>query len=94
MTETEAKAVLDDVVMRYQRNSYTLLQEAAHQSERITGHVAGPITGTLYPIVIATEWADPSTGDIRVTVVVHDHGANTFGHLAAGFVKSPDPARV
>jgi hypothetical protein len=92
MTEAEARSVLDDVVTRYQRNSYDLLRDAAHRNERINGQVPGPTTGTLYPIVIATEWADAVTGDIRVTVVVHDHGANRFGYVAADFVKSPDPA--
>lgn len=92
MTEAEAKSVLDDVIVRYQRNPYHLLCDAAHMGERISGQVAGPKTGTLYPIIIATEWADMATGDIRVTVVVHDKGANEFGFVAADFVKSPDPA--
>jgi len=90
MTEAEAKTVLYDVVTRYQRNSYDLLREAAHRGERISGQVPGPSTGSLYPIIIATEWADVETGDIRVTVVVHDQGANRFGHVSADFVKSPD----
>jgi hypothetical protein len=92
VTEAEAKTVLQDVVMRYQRNPYHLLRDAAHIGERINGQVPGPTTGTLYPIIIATEWADAATGDIRVTVVVHDKGANRFGYVAADFVKSPDPA--
>ena len=54
MTEAEAKHVLNDVVMRYQRNPYHLLCDAAHMGERISGQVAGPHTGTLYPIIIST----------------------------------------
>ena len=92
MTETEAKTVLNDVVMRYQRNPYDLLRDAAQRSERINGQVPGPTTGTLYPIIIATEWANADDGDIRVTVIVHDQGANRFGYVSADFVKSPDPA--
>lgn len=94
MTETEAKIVLQDVITRYQRNPYDSLRDAAHRNERINGQVPGPDTGTLYPIIIATEWADDDSRDIRVTVVVHDQGANRFGFLAADFVKSPDPATV
>jgi hypothetical protein len=90
MTEAEAKTVLRDVLTRYQRNSYDQLSEAAHYGERINGKVAGPSTGTLYPIIIATEWAEAPAGDIRVTVVVHDDGANRFGYLAGDFVKSPE----
>ena len=66
----------------------------AHRKERINGQVPGPDTGTLYPIIIATDWADDNARDIRVTVVVHDHGARQFGFLAADFVKTPDPAGV
>ena len=91
MTEDEAKSVLQEIVTRYSRNSYDQLIDAAHHGERINGQVPGPSTGTLYPIIIATEWADAPQGDIRVTVVVHDHGANRFGYLAADFVKSPAP---
>ena len=94
MTETEARDVLQDVVTRYQRNLYDQLYDAAHSGERINGHVAGRDTGTLYPIIIATEWADEPAGDIRVTVVVHDHGANRFGHVAAEFIKSPECAQA
>ena len=89
MTETEARQILEDVTIRYQRNSYELLCDAAHTGERINGQVPGPVTGTLYPIIIATEWVNEPTGDIRVTIVVHDHGANRFGYVAADFVKSP-----
>jgi hypothetical protein len=92
MNETEARDVLQDVITRYQRNSYDALREAAHRGERIAGKVAGPSTGALYPIIIATEWDESETGDIRVTIVVHDEGANHFGHIAANFVKSPDTA--
>ena len=92
MTETEARHILEDVVTRYRRNSYEQLYDAARVGERINGQVPGPETGTLYPIIIATEWAGGSTGDIRVTIVVHDHGANRFGHIAADFVKSPEGA--
>lgn len=94
MTETEARGVLHDVLTRYQRNSYDQLYDAAQSGERINGHVPGTDTGTLYPIIIATEWADGPAGDIRVTIVVHDHGANRFGHLAAEFVKSPERAQA
>ena len=94
MTETEARGVLHDVLTRYQRNSYDQLYDAAHSGERINGHVAGRDTGTLYPIIIATEWADAPSGDIRVTVVVHDDGANRFGHVAAEFIKSPERAQA
>jgi hypothetical protein len=90
MTEIEARDVLQDVATRYQRNSYDQLYDAARSGERINGHVPGPDTGTLYPIIIATEWASEPSGDIRVTIVVHDHGANLFGHLVADFVKSPE----
>lgn len=92
MTETEARDILEDVVARYQRNSYQQLYDAAKVGERISGQVPGPETGTLYPIIIATEWASSPAGDIRVTIVVHDHGANRFGHIAAGFIKSPEGA--
>lgn len=86
--------MLQDVVTRYRRNSYDLLRDAAHRSERIAGQVPGPDTGTLYPIIIATEWADADARDIRVSVVVHDNGANRFGYVAADFVKSPDSAGI
>jgi hypothetical protein len=91
MTEAEARTVLRDVVTRYQRNSYDQLRDAARHGERINGQVPGPSSGTLYPIIIATEWAGEPAGDVRVTVVVHDHGANRFGYVSAGFVKSPGP---
>jgi len=94
MTEAEARHVLEDVLVRYQRNSYDQLCDAAHACERINGQVPGPVTGTLYPIIIATEWAEAPDGDIRVTVVVHDHGANRFGYVAAEFVKSPQRAEA
>lgn len=92
MTEDEARGVLHDVLTRFQRNSYEQLYDAAKISERISGSVPGPDTGILYPIIIATEWASEPSGDIRVTVVVHDHGANRFGHLAGAFVKTPEGA--
>ena len=94
MTETEARDILQDVLFRYQRNSYDQLWDAAWTGERINGQVPGPHTGTLYPIIIATEWAAEPKGDIRVTVVVHDHGANRFGYVAADFVKSPERAEA
>jgi hypothetical protein len=94
MTETEARNVLDNVLVRYQRNSYDQLYDAARVGERINGQVPGPVTGTLYPIIIATEWVDTPAGDIRVTIVVHDHGANRFGYVAADFVKSPVSAEA
>lgn len=92
MTETEARHVLEDVITRYRRNSYEQLYDAARVGERISGQVPGPVTGTLYPIIIATDWAGGSSGDIRVTIVIHDHGANRFGHIVADFVKSPEGA--
>ena len=94
MTEAEARHVLQDVFTRYQRNSYGQLYDAAHAGERINGQVPGPVTGTLYPIIIATEWVNEPAGDIRVTIVVHDHGANRFGYVAADFVKSPERAEA
>lgn len=94
MTEVEARGVLHDVLTRYQRNSYDQLYDAAHSGERISGHVPGRDTGTLYPIIIATEWVNEPAGDIRVTIVVHDHGANRFGYVAADFVKSPERAEA
>jgi len=94
MTEDEARHVLQDVFIRYQRNSYDQLYDAAHVGERINGQVPGPVTGALYPIIIATEWAEAPAGDIRVTIVVHDHGANRFGYVSADFLKSPERAEA
>ncbi len=94
MTEAEARRVLREVFTRYQRNSYDQICDAARAGERINGQVPGPDTGTLYPIIIATDWADGSAGDIRVTIVVHDRGANCFGYITANFVKSPERAEA
>lgn len=94
MTEAEAKIVLEDVLRRYQRNSYDELVEAAQYGERIDGQVPGPDTGSLYAVIIATNWADEPDGDVRVMVVVHDEGANRFGHVHGDFVKTPDNTLV
>ncbi len=94
MTEDEARHVLQSVCTGYQRNSYDQLYDAARVGERINGQVPGPVTGTLYPIIIATEWVSEPAGDIRVTIVVHDHGANCFGYVVADFVKSPVSAEA
>lgn len=94
MNETEAKFVLNDVIDRFRRNTYEALYDAAFSNERINGEVPGPHTGTLYPIVIATGWVDEPDGNIRVTVVVHDNGADQFDPLEANFEKGPDNSLV
>lgn len=94
MTEAEAKLVLNDVLVRYQRNSYDQLLQAARDGERIDGQVPGPESGAFYPVIIATDWVDEPQGNIRVLVVVHDDGSDRFGHVHGDFVKTPDDTVV